>query len=202
MPGSLDGGPTFKSGHDALVLGKASRAARQWKQTISVSRRWRSLADDVLPWWQLRRMEKGGSLNWEMLRVMADDDGARVWAASSTSREEGKQDKWHTVRAPGGDRSVILVRKCNEEGVSYDVVRWMGCLQALHHPCIAALQLARAELHHRAVHAAALARRCGAGDAQRGDVRSRRRVGEWPMRRRAGREQRTHARTHARTPAS
>ena len=150
MPGSLDGGPTFKSGHDALVLGKASRAARQWKQTISVSRRWRSLADDVLPWWQLRRMEKGGSLNWEMLRVMADDDGARVWAASSTSREEGKQDKWHTVRAPGGDRSVILVRKCNEEGVSYDVVRWMGCLQAMHHPCIAALQLARAE-HNPAV---------------------------------------------------
>ena len=95
-------------------------------------------------------MDDKAGLNWELLVKVEDDLGHAVWAASSTSREEGKQDKWHTVRAPGEDRSVILVRKCNEEGVSYDVVRWMGCLQAMHHPCIASLQLARAS-HNPAV---------------------------------------------------
>ena len=144
VPGSVDDGPTFKPGEDALVLGKTSRAAHAWKRTLGVSRRWRELAMQVTPWTQLREMDNEADLNWELLRVQSDDPGHKVWAASSTSREEGKQDKWYSVSAPGGDRSVILVRKCNEEGVSYDVVRWMGCLQAMHHPCIAALHLARA----------------------------------------------------------
>ena len=144
MPGDVDGGPTFKTGEDALVLGSTSRAAHAWKRTIGVSRRWRELANAVTPWAQLRNLDTESDLNWDMLCIVEDDPGHKVWAASSTSREEGKQDKWHSVRAPGGDMSVVLVRKCNEEGVSYDVVRWMGCLQAMHHPCIASLQLARA----------------------------------------------------------
>ena len=35
----------------------------------------------------------------------------------------------------------MLVRKCSQEGVSYDIVRWIGCLQGMRHPCIAALQM-------------------------------------------------------------
>ena len=144
VPGGVDGGPTFKPGQDALVLGSTSRAAHSWKRTVGVSRRWRELANAVTPWAQLRQLDTEADLNWDMLRVEEDGAGHQVWAASSTSREEGKQDKWVSVRAPGGDLSVLLVRKCNDEGVSYDVVRWMGCLQAMHHPCIASLQLARA----------------------------------------------------------
>jgi len=159
VPGGMEPDmPTFRPGADALVLGKDSRAARQWQRTQGVSRRWRALANAVEPWTQLRNMDTREDLNWDMLVQEPDDAGRAVWAASSTSREEGKQDKWHSVRAPGGDVSVILVRKCNEEGVSYDVVRWMGCLQAMHHPCIAALQLARAThdpdvSEHTSVHA-------------------------------------------------
>ena len=219
VPGSVDGGPTFKSGSDAIVLGGTSRAARQWKRAQAVSRRWRLLTNAVTPWREMRTMDLDDDLSWDARKINADkevekavakvaeasrygddeealiiqgkyadklataereaaeatawlaamkdklvlhieqeDLGHGVWAASSTSREEGKADKWHTVRAPGGDRSVILVRKCNEEGVSYDVVRWMGCLQAMHHPCIAALQLARAAhnpsvAEHTMVHA-------------------------------------------------
>lgn len=158
VPGGVDASPTFKEGCDALVLGGTSRAARQWKIVQSVSRRWRDCANAVTPWAQLRAMDTEGDLRWDLLVPMPDDPAHGVWAASSTSREEGKADKWHSVRAPGDDRSVILVRKCNEEGVSYDVVRWMGCLQAMHHPCIAALQLARATHNpafseHTAVHA-------------------------------------------------
>ena len=145
VPGGVDPDvPTFTAGGDAIILGQTSRAARQWQRAHAVSRRWRSLSNAVTPWATLRTMDDEHDLNWEMLKVQRDDPGHGVWAASSTSREEGKQDKWHTVRAPGNDKSVILVRKCNEEGVSYDVVRWMGCLQGMHHPCIAALQLARA----------------------------------------------------------
>eukprot|EP00325_Prymnesiales_sp_UTEX-LB-985_P010454 CAMPEP_0174696954 /NCGR_PEP_ID=MMETSP1094-20130205/2949_1 /TAXON_ID=156173 /ORGANISM="Chrysochromulina brevifilum, Strain UTEX LB 985" /LENGTH=813 /DNA_ID=CAMNT_0015893833 /DNA_START=64 /DNA_END=2505 /DNA_ORIENTATION=- len=159
VPGGIDpDAPTFRTGADALVLGKDSRAARQWHRAQAVSRRWRVLANSVQPWTQLRNMDTSTDLNWDLLQTEPDDAGSSVWAASSTSREEGKQDKWHSVRAPGGDISVILVRKCNEEGVSYDVVRWMGCLQAMHHPCIAALQLARAThdpniAEHTSVHA-------------------------------------------------
>ena len=150
--------PTFAPGKDALVLGRTSRAARQWRSAHAVSRRLRCLANAVEPWAQLRSMDDENDLNWSVLRREPSDAGQAVWAASSTSREEGKQDKWHSVRAPGGDMSVILVRMCNEEGVSYDVVRWMGCLQAMHHPCIASLQLARAShnpevAEHTSVHA-------------------------------------------------
>ena len=137
-------------GADARACSHLVLAARQWQRAHAVSRRWRSLSNIVTPWHQLRTMDDETGLNWNLLRIEHDDPGHAVWAASSTSREEGKQDKWHTVRAPGEDRSVILVRKCNEEGVSYDVVRWMGCLQAMHHPCIASLQLARAS-HNPAV---------------------------------------------------
>ena len=145
-------------GADARACSHLVLAARQWQRAHAVSRRWRSLSNIVTPWHQLRTMDDETGLNWNLLRIEHDDPGHAVWAASSTSREEGKQDKWHTVRAPGEDRSVILVRKCNEEGVSYDVVRWMGCLQAMHHPCIAALQLARAShtpavAEHTMVHA-------------------------------------------------
>jgi serine/threonine protein kinase len=152
--------PTFVAGRDALVLGPTSRAARAWQTVHSVSRRWSSLANQVEPWQQLRSMDdwSNNDLNWAVLRKEPDDPGHLVWAASSTSREEGKKDKWHSVRAPGGDVCVVLVRECNEEGVSYDVVRWMGCLQAMHHPCIASLKLVRAfntgkEGEHTAVHA-------------------------------------------------
>ena len=143
--GGLDGGePTFAEGSDAIVLGKTSRAARDWKRTLSVSKRWREISNAVGPWKVLRELDNKQDLNWSLLEKVPDDPGAAVWQASSTSREEGKKDKWHTVRAPGGDRTVVLVRQCNEEGVSYDIVRWMGCLQGMHHPCIASLQLARA----------------------------------------------------------
>ena len=135
--------PTFVTGHDALVLGANSRAAKAWQRAHCVSRRWSALANAVEPWAQLRSMDDpdNNDLNWETLRPEDDDPGHLVWAASSTSREEGKQDQWRSVRAPGGDVSIVLVRKCNEEGVSYDVVRWMGCLQGMHHPCIAALNV-------------------------------------------------------------
>ena len=152
--------PTFVPGQDALVLGSKSRAARTWRKAQLVSKRWSELANAVEPWAQLRGMDDPitNDLNWDVLRKDEEDPGHKVWAASSTSREEGKNDKWHSVRAPGGDVSVILVRECNDEGVSYDVVRWMGCLQAMHHPCIASLQLARAvnggcDKEHTLVHA-------------------------------------------------
>ena len=147
VPGGVEpGAPTFKLGGDALVLGRASGAARLWKRTQSVSRRWRGLASSVPPWSMLQSMEQGQDLNWEVFKKIEspDDPGSSCWAASSTSREEGKHDKWHTAIAPGGDRTVVLVRKCNEEGVSYDIVRWVGCLQGMYHPCIAALQMMRA----------------------------------------------------------
>jgi len=41
--------------------------------------------------------------------------------------------------------TVVLARQCSEEGVSYDIVRWVGCLQNMHHPCVAALQLVEAK---------------------------------------------------------
>ena len=47
--------------------------------------------------------------------------------------------------APGGQRTVTLVRGCVDEGISYDLVRWVGCLQGMRHPCIASLQLARVQ---------------------------------------------------------
>ena len=144
VPGGVEPGmATFARGGDALVLGSSSRAARLWHKTHAISWRFRKLANAVEAWSQLRAMDDNGNgdLNWEVLRREPDDPGHSVWAASSTSREEGKKDRWHSVRAPVGDSSVVLVRQCNEEGASYDVVRWMGCLQGLHHPCVAALQL-------------------------------------------------------------
>ena len=145
IPGGFEVGvPTFREGGEALVLGRASGAARLWKRTQSVSRRWRALAGTVQPWSMLKSMEQGDDLNWEIFRVVDTAPGAACWAASSTSREEGKADKWHTAVMPGGDKTVVLVRKCNEEGVSYDIVRWVGCLQGMYHPCIAALQVMRA----------------------------------------------------------
>ena len=78
--------------------------------------------------------------------VEGPEEGAACWAASSTTREEGKLDKWQTCAlAPGGQRTVTLVRGCVDEGISYDLVRWVGCLQGMRHPCIASLQLARVQ---------------------------------------------------------
>jgi len=110
-----------------------------------VSRRWRQLATTASPWVALRNMEAEGGINWEHFRMVEDDPGWTCWAASSTSREEGKADKWHTCQLPCGNSTVMLVRKCNEEGVSYDIVRWVGCLQGMNHPNIAALQVVSAE---------------------------------------------------------
>ena len=59
VPGGVDGGcPTFRPGADALVLGKASGAARLWQRTQAVSRRWRTLASTVEPWAVLKSMEQ------------------------------------------------------------------------------------------------------------------------------------------------
>ena len=65
------------------------------------------------------------------------------------------------VAAPGGDISALLVRKCNEEGVSYDIVRWIGCLQGMRHPCIAALQMGLSDFRRStASYLTALIERC------------------------------------------
>lgn len=145
VPGGMDPNePAFRDGADAVVIGSASRAARLWKCAALVSRRWRSLALATPPWQLLRSLESNNDINWQTLQPIEDDAGSKCWAASSTTREEGKQDKWKTVRTVRGDKTVMLVRKCNGEGVPYDIVRWVGCLQGMHHPCIAALQVVRA----------------------------------------------------------
>ena len=145
VPGSEPDEPTFREGADAVVVGAASRAARLWQNAALVSRRWRALAAATPPWVALRALEEDDDINWETLVKQDEKEaGSKCWAASSTTREEGKQDKWHTVRTPNGDKTVVLVRKCSEEGVSYDIVRWVGCLQGMQHPCIAGLQVVRA----------------------------------------------------------
>jgi len=145
VPGGLDPGEAMlRDGTDALVLGPSSRAMRIADRTARVSNRWRRLVQTTGPWKQLHDLTHAdGSLNWGKCVIIPDDAGGKTWAASSTTREEGKQDKWHTV-AYGDERVVMLVRKCNEEGVSYDIVRWVGCLQGMQHPCIAALKLVSA----------------------------------------------------------
>lgn len=149
VPGGHDEGcPTFTPGADALVFGKTTGAARLWHTVQAVCKRWNSLANAVGPWAMLKSMEKLDDLNWDIFCEEFDASGAGCWAASSTSREEGKADKWKSVLMPAGDRTVLLVRKCNDEGVSYDIVRWVGCLQSMSHPCIAALQLLRASHNH------------------------------------------------------
>lgn len=146
VPGGLNPGETlFRDGQDALVLGPASRAMRECDRTAQVSHRWRRLVQSARPWKELHDLAyPDGSLNWDRVKIIADDAGGHTWAASSTTREEGKQDKWHTVAFNGDERVVMLVRKCNEEGISYDIVRWIGCLQGMQHPCIAALKLVSA----------------------------------------------------------
>ena len=113
--------PTFVAGRDALVLGPTSRAARAWQTVQSVSRRWSSLANQVEPWQQLRSMDdwSKNDLNWTVLRKEPDDPGQLVWAASSTSREEGKKDKWHSVRAPA-------VRLCLRAAAAHERARAEG----------------------------------------------------------------------------
>jgi len=146
VPGGLEPGESLlHPGRDAIVLGPSSRAMRACARTSSVSRRWRALAQATPPWKQLHDLSHpDGALDWDQFGVVPDDAGGKTWTASSTSREEGKQDQWHTVETEGGERFVMLIRKCSEEGISYDVVRWIGCLQGMHHPCIAALKLVSA----------------------------------------------------------
>ncbi|KAL1496830.1 hypothetical protein AB1Y20_014416 [Prymnesium parvum] len=145
VPGGLDEhAPAFREGGDALVLGRRSGALRLWQVIGAVSKRWQTLAAGVKPIQALRAMEAGDDLNWKVFRELPGEVGAACWAASSTSREEGKADVWKSVALSASEKSVVLVRKCNDEGVSYDIVRWVGCLQGMHHPCIAALQMLRA----------------------------------------------------------
>ena len=204
-------------GSNAAVFAEKSRCARSWQRVATVSRRWRDAADDVQLWKAARKLVHGGQFNWSKLQVDRGPcaQASECWRSSSTTREEGKEDTWHscslpetgdqTVRAapepqlpaPAAQHSlhrlwrparlrpapplpscvpcpylplpgqlpprvwppraraplthahpvwprvtqVMLVRKCSQEGVSYDIVRWIGCLQGLHHPCIAALQM-------------------------------------------------------------
>lgn len=146
VPGGMNPGePLFRDGQDALVLGPSSRAMRNCNSTALVSQRWRRLVQSTQPWKALHDLSReDGSLNWDAVAIIPDDAGGQTWAASSTTREEGKQDKWHTVAFNANEPVVMLVRKCNEEGVSYDIVRWVGCLQGMHHPCIAELKLVSA----------------------------------------------------------
>lgn len=151
VPGGLEPGEALLlAGSDAIVLGPSSRAMRICQSTALVSQRWRRLVQSTAPWKQLHEMaHSDGTLNWGHFSIVQGDAGGTTWAASSTVREEGKQDKWHTVEhIESRERFVMLVRKCNEEGVSYDIVRWVGCLQGMHHPCIAALKLVSA-VHDR-----------------------------------------------------
>lgn len=146
VPGVVqEGEPTLFPGTDAIVISTESGATKGFKMISRISKRWRSLALLAPPWQTLRSMELNGELNWEAFQIVHGDAGGLCWAASSTTREEGKMDKWHTVKLPCGDRTVMLIRKCSEEGVSYDIIRWVGCLQGMHHPCIAALQLVNAK---------------------------------------------------------
>ena len=132
----------FEEGTGAAVLAESSRFARQWQRASSVSHRWRAAADEVQLWKVARKLVRGGQLNWSELQETEGDKAAKCWQSSSTSREEGKDDTWHACTIPEtGDETVVLVRKCSQEGVSYDIVRWIGCLQGMRHPCIAALQM-------------------------------------------------------------
>ena len=105
--------------------------------------RWRAAADEVQLWKVARKLVSGGQFDWSQVQ---EEEGfsqaAECWQSSSTSREEGKEDSWHacTIKETR-DQTVLLVRKCSQEGVSYDIVRWIGCLQGMRHPCIAALQM-------------------------------------------------------------
>jgi len=132
----------FEDGTDAAVLAETSRFARSWQRASSVSHRWRAAADEVQLWKVARKLVRGGQLDWSQLKETEGDKAAKCWQSSSTSREEGKDDSWHACTIPEtGDETVLLVRKCSQEGVSYDIVRWIGCLQGMRHPCIAALQM-------------------------------------------------------------
>lgn len=131
-------------GSNAAVFAEKSRCARSWQRVATVSRRWRDAADDVQLWKAARKLVNGGHFNWSKLQVERGPcaQASECWRSSSTTREEGKEDTWHSCSLPQtGDQTVMLVRKCSQEGVSYDIVRWIGCLQGLHHPCIAALQM-------------------------------------------------------------
>ena len=133
----------FVPGTDAAVLAETSRFARAWQRASSVSHRWRAAADEVQLWKVARKLVSGGQFDWSQVQ---EEEGfsqaAECWQSSSTSREEGKEDSWHacTIKETR-DQTVLLVRKCSQEGVSYDIVRWIGCLQGMRHPCIAALQM-------------------------------------------------------------
>lgn len=142
VPGGLEpDDATLRPGSDAVVIGPSSRAARLMQHTSCVSRRWQSLVQSTRPWQLLHSMQDRTCVNWDTFRQIPRDRGGLCWAASSTTREEGKQDKWHTCELPCGGRTVMLERKCSDEGISYDVVRWVGCLQGMHHPSIAAVQV-------------------------------------------------------------
>ena len=53
----------------------------------------------------------------------------------TTSREEGQQDHWKLH-----DGLPCLVRTLGDEGISYDILRWVSCTKSLSHPCIAAVE--------------------------------------------------------------
>ena len=86
-------------------------------------------------------------------------DGSAICyeAASTTSLEYRSKDVWSLVSlvqssdlpvvhkwqptALDQPRATILVHtRDDEEGISFSIVRWVGCLQGMQHPCIAALR--------------------------------------------------------------
>ena len=86
-------------------------------------------------------------------------DGSAICyeAASTTSLEYRSKDVWSLVSlvqssdlpvvhkwqptALDRPRATILVHtRDDEEGISFSIVRWVGCLQGMQHPCIAALR--------------------------------------------------------------
>jgi len=52
--------------------------------------------------------------------------------------------EWLTIALhPTGERVVLLgVGARHDDDVSVNLVRWLGCLKGVHHPCVAELELA------------------------------------------------------------
>lgn len=140
--GNVDGGPTFAPGQDAIVVAPIGAPALRARACVSlVSRRWRGLASAVRPWCELDSLDVGHGLDDQVLRPVHDDSADILWDVATANSPRGCV--WRTVCAPGGDRSVVVKRRCYGNGIANDLVRWMGCLQSMHHPCVAAMHFVR-----------------------------------------------------------
>jgi len=96
-------------GSNAAVFAEKSRCARSWQRVATVSRRWRDAADDVQLWKAARKLVNGGHFNWSKLQVERGPcaQASECWRSSSTTREEGKEDTWHSCSLPQtGDQTV------------------------------------------------------------------------------------------------